>query len=105
MTFLAEVLMNIALSLLLLLSFLAFAGKRLLIYLHALQQDDYNNERLFAWIKKHKVFDIKLSCGLLALGILAFLLPAFLTALAVIGVRGYRLFRSRPRTRSKKSWS
>ncbi len=95
--------MTFVFSFLLLLSFLAFAAKRLLIYLHALQQDDYNNERLFAWIKRHQVFDRRLSLGLGALGVLAILLPAFLTALAVAGGFLYTAYTELdPRTRSKK---
>jgi len=38
-----------------LIAFLGFAGRRLMSYLHALQQDDYDNARLVAWIFKHKV--------------------------------------------------
>lgn len=95
--------MFFVLNFLLLLSFLAFAGKRLLIYLHALQQDDYNNERLFAWIKQHRVFDRKLSIGLLGLGAISIFLPPFITALACIGGFAYTAYSDLdPRTRSKK---
>ena len=95
--------MNFILNLLFLATFLAFAAKRLMIYLHALQQDDYNNERLFAWIKRHKVFDTKLSLGLAALGVLVWILPAFLTVLVASGGLLYTAYADiDPRTRSKK---
>jgi len=48
-----------------LIAFLAFAGRRLMSYLHALQQDDYDNGRLVAWIFKHKVFDTRITQFLL----------------------------------------
>lgn len=88
---------------LLLISFLAFAGKRLLIYLHALQQDDYNNARLLDWIRQHQVFDRKLSLGLLGLGALSIFLPHFVTALiCAAGFSFIAYSDSDPRTRSKK---
>lgn len=95
--------MFFVLNFLVFLSFLAFAGKRLLIYLHALQQDDYNNERLFAWIKAHQVFDRKLSLGLLGLGAVSIFLPTFITALACAAGFAYTAYTDLdPRTRSKK---
>ncbi len=42
-------------------AFIAFAGKRLMNYLHALQQDDYDNTRLKNWIISNKVFDTRVS--------------------------------------------
>lgn len=50
-----------------LIAFLVFAGRRLMNYLHALQQDDYDNGRLVAWIFKHGVFDKRISALLLIL--------------------------------------
>lgn len=95
--------MSILLSLLLLFSFFAFAVKRLLVYLHALQQDDYNNERLFAWIRKHHVVDRKLSAGLLALIVLSLIIPGVLvTLLMIAGFAATAYHEPDPRTRSKK---
>lgn len=54
-----------AIQCLTLLAFLVFAGRRLMNYLHALQQDDYDNGRLIAWIFKHGVFDKRISIVLL----------------------------------------
>ncbi len=48
-----------------LIAFIAFAGRRLMSYLHALQQDDYDNSRLISWIFKHKVFDTRITQFLL----------------------------------------
>lgn len=50
-----------------LIAFLGFAGRRLMSYLHALQQDDYDNGRLVAWIFKHKVFDTRVTQFLLVI--------------------------------------
>ncbi len=91
------------LSLLLFLSFLAFAGKRLLIYLHALQQDDYNNERLLAWIWKHRVFDIRLTVFFMtAFGLAQFLTPNLSRLLTCLLFLYTAYADVDPRTRSKK---
>ncbi len=50
-----------------LIAFLAFAGRRLMRYLHILQQDDYDNTRLLKWILRYKVFDKRISVILLLL--------------------------------------
>ncbi|MCB9976386.1 MAG: UDP-N-acetylmuramoyl-tripeptide--D-alanyl-D-alanine ligase [Rhodospirillales bacterium] len=95
--------MSFLLNMLLLLAFLAFAAKRLLIYLHALQQDDYNSERLFAWIRRHQVVDRKLSAGLLGLIVLSLILPGvFVAVLMISGFSATAYLDSDPRTRSKK---
>lgn len=46
-------------------AFLAFAAKRLMNYLHALQQDDYDNGRLFGWILRNNVYDSRVTAFLL----------------------------------------
>jgi len=56
---------DLAIQIFTLIAFLAFSGKRLMSYLHALQQDDYNNGRLIAWVFKHKVFDTRVTQFLL----------------------------------------
>ncbi len=48
-------------------AFLAFATTRLMSYLHALQQDDYDNTRLSRWIIMNKVYDTRVSLFLLLL--------------------------------------
>ena len=57
------------------LAYLAFAGKRLLTYMHAFQQEEYDNGRFLAWIFRHKAFDKRMSALLLALGVAWLVLP------------------------------
>ncbi len=95
--------MAFLLNILLFLSFTAFAAKRLLIYLHALQQDDYDNKRLLVWIWKHKVFDLRLTLLILA----TFALPAYISPnicrlLAVFAFSYTAYVDIDPRKRSKK---
>lgn len=49
-------------------AFIAFAGKRLMTYMHVLQQEDYDNGRLFGWMGKNGAFDKRISMGLFVLG-------------------------------------
>ncbi len=63
----------LAIKIIVLISFFAFAGKRLMNFLHALQQDDYNNGRLLSWILQHGVFDKRVSAVLLLASIAALL--------------------------------
>lgn len=49
--------------------FLGFAAKRLMTYLHALQQDDYSNARLLSWIKNKGVFDQRLTFRIFVIGV------------------------------------
>ncbi|MDH5722001.1 MAG: UDP-N-acetylmuramoyl-tripeptide--D-alanyl-D-alanine ligase [Alphaproteobacteria bacterium] len=51
------------------LAYLAFCAKRLMNYLHALQQDDYDNSRFWRWTIKNKVFDKRATFLLLLLSI------------------------------------
>lgn len=53
-------------------AFLMFAIKRMMTYMHVLQQEDYMNDRLWKWIFENKVFDKKLTWGLLILGAVYF---------------------------------
>ena len=57
-----------------LIGFIAFAAKRLMTYLHMLQQDDYSNARLFRWMVVTGTFDKRLSLVLLAFGVLSVIL-------------------------------
>ena len=82
---------------------MVFAWKRSLTYLHALQQDDYNNLRLLEWIKRHWVFDKRLSFYLFFLWILSFFMPWGLIALLPFGFFVQAAYTEiDPRTRSKK---
>ncbi len=64
--------LNLAGMILVFLAYLAFAARRLMTYLHILQQDDYDNGRLLRWIVRNKVFDRRLSIALLVTGLLWF---------------------------------
>lgn len=52
---------ELASTVLLYLTFLAFAAKRGLTYMHAYQQEEYDSPRLMSWIWKNKAFDKRLS--------------------------------------------
>ncbi|MBI1300255.1 MAG: UDP-N-acetylmuramoyl-tripeptide--D-alanyl-D-alanine ligase [Alphaproteobacteria bacterium] len=58
---------ELAIQIITLVTFFAFAAKRLMNYLQALQQDDYHNGRLFRWMLQHKVFDSRVSQALVIL--------------------------------------
>lgn len=58
---------ELAIQILTLIAFIGFASKRLMNYLHALQQDDYDNGRLASWIFRNKVFDSRVSAFLIIL--------------------------------------
>ncbi|MEM7679733.1 MAG: UDP-N-acetylmuramoyl-tripeptide--D-alanyl-D-alanine ligase [Pseudomonadota bacterium] len=59
---------SIAIDTLIFIAFVAFALKRMMTYLLALQQDDYDNERLLKWMGTYKAFDKKLTALLLIIG-------------------------------------
>jgi UDP-N-acetylmuramoyl-tripeptide--D-alanyl-D-alanine ligase len=59
------------------LAYLAFSAKRLLTYMHILQQEDYYTERLFKWIVLNLAFDKRLSLSLIVLNLLFVSLPVF----------------------------
>ncbi len=58
---------EIAIQFITFLAFLAFAGRRLMRYLHILQQDDYDNARLLGWIFRYRVIDKRISIIILML--------------------------------------
>ncbi|MBU6235531.1 MAG: UDP-N-acetylmuramoyl-tripeptide--D-alanyl-D-alanine ligase [Alphaproteobacteria bacterium] len=66
-------------------AFLFFAWKRLMTYLQMLQQDDYDCDRFWDWIKQHKAFDRKASICLLALVVPASVLPQFADIFKMVG--------------------
>jgi UDP-N-acetylmuramoyl-tripeptide--D-alanyl-D-alanine ligase len=51
------------------LAFAIFSARRLLTYLHAYQQEEYNSGRFLTWIYKNRVFDRRLSVTLLLFSI------------------------------------
>ena len=58
-------------------TFLILAAKRLLTYMHVLQQEDYDTGRLSKWIVEHGTFDKRLSFGLIVLSIANAFIPPF----------------------------
>lgn len=64
-------------------AFMAFALKRLMTYLHVLQQDDYENSRLMTWVGRHGAFDKRMSLLLLVLGGAALFVDSFFINFAV----------------------
>ncbi len=69
--------LNLATTVLVFIAFMAFAGKRMLTYMHILQQEEYNNGRLWGWIKSNRTFDKRLSLVMIILGAIWFFIPAF----------------------------
>lgn len=55
--------------LLIFLAFVFFAGKRMMTYMHVMQQEDYDNVRLVKWMSANSVFDKRLSAFLLLLSV------------------------------------
>lgn len=56
------------------LSFVAFTRGRLMTYLHALQQDDYDNRRFLDWLRANAAFDKRLSLAIFLIWIVSFLI-------------------------------
>jgi len=59
-------------ALLVFFAFLMFAVKRMLTYMHVLQQEDYYNNRLWKWIFTNGTFDKRLTGALLIVGAVYF---------------------------------
>lgn len=64
-------------------AWLIFSAKRLLTYTHVLQQEDYDDLRLFKWIGDNFAFDKRLSLFLLVTGSGLFALSKFMPRLFV----------------------
>lgn len=64
-------------------AYLAFALKRLMTYLHVLQQDEYDNGRFFGWVMRNGVFDKRMSLALIIIGAASFYLDPFFVNFAV----------------------
>jgi len=90
---------------LVLFAFVMFAFKRMLTYMHALQQEDYYNDRLWKWIFKHKAFDKRLTGALLVVGAVAitgYVEGFFLNFLTFICLAIVALIEKDPRKDGKK---
>lgn len=55
-------------DILVLITFAAFMAKRLLTYLHAHQQEEYDNTRFIKWVFANRVIDRKLTLALIVIG-------------------------------------
>lgn len=86
----------------------AYAGfllRRLMTYLHAYQQEEYDSPRFIKWMFRHRIFDKKLSLILLVIGVGWFFLGEFkflvsLLVLLAFAIIGY--IEKDPRKGSKK---
>ena len=65
------------------LTFVVLGAKRLLTYMHVLQQEDYDSARLFKWILENKAFDKRLTFGLVILTALNVFIPPFFMSFLV----------------------
>ncbi len=84
-------------------AYLAFIGKRLLTYMHAMQQEEYDGARLIQWMAHYKVFDKKMSFVLLGSAVaIYFIPPVFAYFLIFIGFSLIAFFEPDPRKDAKK---
>ena len=84
-------------------AFATFGLKRLLTYIHVLQQDDYENSRLMKWVMGNAAFDKRTSLVLLILGGAAFYVdPFFINFLIFICFVAFAYRERDPRKNSKK---
>lgn len=58
-------------------AYLGFAMKRVMTYLHVLQQEDYDSGRLMKWVFEHSAYDKRLTPAFLVLGGASFYIPEF----------------------------
>ncbi len=97
---------DIAIQTITFVTFLAFAATRLMNYLHALQQDDYDNGRLISWIIKNGVFDKRVTAFLLIITGFSFVSVLPNVALNILIFFGFifaAYFERDPRKQSKKA--
>ena len=94
---------ELATTALLFLSFLAFAAKRGLTYMHVYQQEEYDSERLLSWIWKNKAFDKRLSVVVIVVAILSFFIPPVFVNFLIFTAMAFATYREKdPRKDSKK---
>ena len=67
-------LVETAIITLIFISYVAFAGKRQLTYMHVLQQEEYDSGRLLSWMNKNGAYDKRISVSMLFLGLLLVIL-------------------------------
>ncbi|MEM7651415.1 MAG: UDP-N-acetylmuramoyl-tripeptide--D-alanyl-D-alanine ligase [Pseudomonadota bacterium] len=66
---------ELASTALLFLTFIAFAGKRGLTYMHVFQQEEYDTPRFLSWLWKNKVFDKRLTVLIIGVSVAAAFAP------------------------------
>lgn len=94
---------ELATTVLLFLSFTAFAGKRALTYMHVYQQEEYDSGRLLSWIWKNKVFDKRLSLAVAVVAGLSFFIPDTFVNFLIFTAMAFATYREKdPRKDSKK---
>lgn len=94
---------DLASTVLLFVTFAAFAGKRGMTYMHVYQQEEYDSERLLGWIWKNKTFDKRLSLMVaIAIGT-SFILPPLFVNFLIFTAMAVATYREKdPRKDSKK---
>ncbi len=88
--------------LLLCVTFAAFATKRMMTYMHVLQQEDYDNARLKKWMIEHRAFDKRLSFGLLVITVAWFFLPSLVLIFLLLGTIGLAAYHETDTRKSSK---
>ena len=84
-------------------AYIVFSLKRLMTYMHVLQQEDYESSRLLKWMFENKVFDKSLSSTLFILGVFWFFLPVlFINFLIIFCFAIISYIEKDPRKHSKK---
>lgn len=94
---------DLASTVLLFLTYVAFAGKRGLTYMHAYQQEEYDSRRLLGWIGQNKTFDKRLTLALLLCTGASFFIPVMFTNFLVFIAFAVTTYLEKdPRKESKK---
>ncbi|MAE52468.1 MAG: Mur ligase [Micavibrio sp.] len=96
---------EIFISALVIVAYAGFLTKRLLTYLHAFQQEEYDSARFIKWMLLNKVIDKRLTVILLALGVMWFFLGEFrflISLLVFIAFTVISYVEKNPRKESKK---
>ena len=93
-------------ALLALVGFIVFAARRLLVYLHLFQQEEYDAARFLAWLIANRAWDRRLSLALAAIFAGQLILqgapPGFFAALAGVACLGAAAIERDPRKTAKK---
>lgn len=96
---------DIFIAILVIIAFAGFLAKRLLTYLHAFQQEEYDGARFVKWMLVNKIFDKKITAILLLAGVGWFFMGEFnflISLLVFIAFAGIGYTEPDPRKDSKK---